>query len=144
IRYVEITPTDRLVLARPSALTLRAIRSADAATLLMRGASDRTLDCDHPAVAEVEPHVVRLAPPAEELVPDVEGRAGVVLVAPALEVGALQDRLHDRPVAVDGEDLLLPRGVDVLDERLGRPRCVLRRHHRQLDQHRRLGDDELP
>src|SRR2546430_9500239 len=65
IRYVEITPTDRLVLARPSALALRAILPADAATLLMRLASDRALDRDHPTVAQVEPHLVRLPSPPE-------------------------------------------------------------------------------
>src|SRR5690348_9827500 len=143
-RYVVITPTDRAVLPRPPAAIRRAGAAAGAATALMGRASHGALDPDHPALDRVEPDAVHLPPAAEEPVLDAEGRAGVVLLAPAREVGPLQNRLHDRPVAVGGEDPLLLRRMGVLDERLrGRGRA-LQRHHRQLDQHRRLRDDELP
>src|SRR5215470_17010038 len=139
-----MTPTDRAVLARPSAVILRAGAAARAARALMGGASDRLLDRDHASVVEVEPDLVHLAPASEQLVTDVEGRAGVVLLAPRGEVGRLEHRLRDRAIAVLGEDPLLLGGVRVLDERLGGGGGALRRHHRQLDQHRRLRNDELP
>src|SRR5215471_14497841 len=82
VRYVETTPTDRAVLARPPAPTLGAARAAGAATLLMSRTSHRALDPDHPAGVGVEPDAVHLAPAAEEAVSDVEGLAGVVLLAP--------------------------------------------------------------
>src|SRR6516162_2621319 len=135
-----MTPTDRLVLARPSAVILRTGAVARAATALTGGPSDGLLDLDHLA-ARGEPDLVRPDPAAEQLVLDVEGRAGVVLLLPAGQVGALQDRLDDRAVAVGGEDLLLLRRVHVLDERLRSGRRALRRHHRELDQHRWLRDD---
>jgi hypothetical protein len=100
IRYVEITPTDRLVLARPSALTLRAILSADAATLLMRGASDGPLDRDHPAVVQVEPHLSAFRQPPKSLSRMLKSGRCCTSCA-SLQVSALQDRPHDRPVAVD-------------------------------------------
>src|SRR5215472_9499346 len=53
-RYVEMTPTDRPVVARPSALILREIRSVGAARALTGRASDRLLDLDHPPVVQVE------------------------------------------------------------------------------------------
>src|SRR5215510_1747068 len=130
-----MTPTDRAVLARPSAVILRAGAVARAATALMSGASDGLLDLDHLALDRIEPDAVHLQPSTEELVLDVEGVAGVVLLPPAGEVGRLEDRPYDGAVAVRGEDLLLPRGVDVLDECLGRGRSALGRHHRKLDQH---------
>src|SRR5690348_18114833 len=99
-RYVKMTPTDRAVLARPSAVILRAGAPARAASVLMGGASDRPLDGEHAAVVQVEPDLVGLAPAAEELVADAEGRAGVVFVAPAREVRALEHRPHDGAVAV--------------------------------------------
>src|SRR5438445_12491398 len=142
MRKVEKAPTDRAVLARPPARFVRALAGADAATLLMGGSSDGPLDPDHATRVGVEPDAVHVAPAAEEPIPDVERRPGVVLLAPAREVRPLQDRLHDWPVAVGGEDRLLFRRMCVRDERLGRARRVLDRDHRQLDQHRRLGNDE--
>src|SRR3954470_24730193 len=138
-----MTPTDRAVLARPSALILRAGATARAAKVLMGGAPDGLLDLDHLALDRVEPDAIHRPPATEELVGDLEGGAGVVLLPPAFEVGRLEHRLHDGAIAVGGEDLLLPRRVRVLDERLGRCRRTLQRHHRKLDQHRRLRDDEL-
>src|SRR5262249_19049080 len=129
-RYVEMTPTDTAVLARPPAWILRGAAAADAVAALMGRASDRALDRDHAARVQVEPDPVRLEPAAEELVADVEGRAGVVLLAPAREVWALQHRFHDRPIAARREDPLLLRRMRVLDERLGRRRRIRRRHHR--------------
>src|SRR5215831_18247259 len=99
-----MTPTDRLVLARPSAVILRAGAVARAARALTGRSSDRLLDLHHPALAQVEPDAVDLPPAAEPLVVDVEGRPGVVLLLPAGEVGALQHRLDDRSVAVGSQD----------------------------------------
>src|SRR5215831_20720689 len=113
-----MTPTDRAVLARPPAPTLGARLVTDAATVLMGGTSDHAFDAHHPARVGVEPDLVHLEPATEEAVADVEGRAGVVLLAPAREVRPLQDGLHDGAVAVGGEDRLLLRRVRVRDERL--------------------------
>src|SRR5215470_14590669 len=110
-----MTPTERAVLARPSAVILRTGAVARAATALMGRASDGLLDLDHLALDRVEPDPIHLQPAAEEFVLDVEGVAGVVLLPPACEVGRLEDRPDDGAVAVDGEDLLLLRRVDVLD-----------------------------
>src|SRR5690242_12775659 len=100
IRNVEMTPTDRPVLARPPARVLRNGAAADAVTALMGRTSDGLLDLDHPTAVQVEPHRVRLAPAAEQLVVDVEGRAGVELLAPGREERALQDGLDHRAIAV--------------------------------------------
>src|SRR5262245_35788007 len=143
VRYVETTPTDRAVLARPPAPALGAARAAGAATLLMGGTFHRAFDSNHPAGVRVEPGPVHLPPTAKQAVADVEGRAGVVLLPPAREVGPLQDGLHDGAVAVRREDRLLLRRVGVRDERPRRGGRALDRDHRQLDQHRRPGDDEL-
>src|SRR2546421_7979578 len=97
IRNVEMTPRDRPVLTRPSARPLRAAVGADAAMLLMAGASDCALDADHPARVRIEPDTVRLAPPAEEAVPGVENRPRGVLLCPPLEGRSLPDCPHDRP-----------------------------------------------
>src|SRR5947209_16256922 len=113
IRNVEMTPTDRAVLARPPARSVRTLAGADAATLLMGGSSDGPLDPNHATRVGVEPDAVHVAPAAEEPIPDVERRPGVVLLAPAREVRPLQDRLHDWPVAVGGEDRLLFRRMCV-------------------------------
>src|SRR5690348_1796470 len=78
VRNVEMTPTDRAVLARPPACALRLGAAADAVTALMGGTADRSLDPEHPARVQVEPHPVGLPPAAEQAVVDVEGRAGLV------------------------------------------------------------------
>src|SRR5215831_1373356 len=114
-----MTPTDRLVLARPSAVILRAGAVARAARALTGRPSDGLLDRDHPPAVQVEPHLVDLPPTPEELVVDAEGRTGVVLLLPAGEVGALQDRPDDRAVAVLGQNPLLLRRLHILDERVG-------------------------
>src|SRR6476469_8565990 len=102
-----MTPTDRAVLARPSAVILRAGAEARAAMALMSRASDGLLDLDHLALERIEPDAIHLQPAAEELVLDVEGAARVVLLPPGCEVGRLQHRPDDGAVAVAGEDLLL-------------------------------------
>src|SRR5215831_6390717 len=117
-RYVEMTPTDRAVLPRPPTPTRREIVAADTAMLLMGRAPHSLLDLDHPAGHRIEPDLVHLEPAAEEVVADVEGRARLVLLAPAREVGPLQDLLRDRAVAVGREDALLLRRVRIRDERL--------------------------
>src|SRR5690242_18535627 len=117
-----MTPTDRAVLARPSAVILRAGAVARAATALMGRASDGLLDLDHLPPERVEPDAVHLQPATEELVGDPEGRPGAVLLLPARHVRRLEHRLHDGAIAVGSEDLLLLRSVRVLDERLGRGR----------------------
>src|SRR5438067_1365333 len=132
VKKVEMTPTDAAVLARPPAPTLGDLRAAAAATLLMGGTSDRLLDRDHAARVRVEPNVVHLPPAAEEAIVDVEGRTGVVPLAPGGEArtGGLQDRPDRGPVAVGREHSLLLGEVAVRDKCLRRGGRALERHHR--------------
>src|SRR5947209_5642834 len=107
-RNVEMTPSERAVVALPPASILRLPFAAGAARALTGGSSNCLLDLQHPATGLAvggEPYVVRLRPATEESVADEEVLVGAA--EPRLPRGErriVEHRLHDRAVAVLREE----------------------------------------